>query len=94
MGKCYTYLSILNIDGTNLCLTDTGAKRGKLAPQGGESTILTNEECVCVPHMCAMEGFSPLWSGSRGLLKMEGRGILKDLIQGVGQLVLPQIPVV
>ena len=28
LGKCYAYQSILTIDGANLCLTDTGAKRG------------------------------------------------------------------
>ena len=28
MGKCYTYQNILTIDGTNIYLTDAGAKKG------------------------------------------------------------------
>ena len=48
---------------------------------------------MCGPPMCAM-GLGPLWSGSRSLPKMDGRGVLQDLIPYVGQLVLPQIPIV
>ena len=95
MGKCYTYQSILTADDINLCLTDTGAKRGEIVTlRGGEDHTYQSEECVCAHSPCVpCWVWGPLWSGSRGLLKMEGRGVLQDLIPGVGQLVISHIPV-
>ena len=63
-------------------VTDTNAK------QGGW------EECVCATMSAMGEGgLGPLSSGGGRLPKMEGRGVLQDLIPDVGQLVLPEIPV-
>ena len=42
MGQCYTYQSILTTDGTNICLIDTGTKRGEWALLWGR-TILTHK---------------------------------------------------
>ena len=45
------------------------------------------------PFVCAMVEVGPLSGGGIGVPEVEGRGVLKDLFQDVGQLVLPQVPV-
>ena len=89
MGKWCTFQSILTIDGTNLCPTDTGARRGKIGSlRGMGRTILTNVKSVCAP-LCAVEWLGPLWSAGRRLPKMEGRGVLWDFIPDAGNWYFP-----
>ena len=66
-------------------------KEGNWHPKG--RTILTNMKmCVC-PPMCVMGEVDLLWGDGKGLSKVEGWGILQDLIPDVEQLVLSRVPV-
>ena len=57
MGKFYAYQSILTTDCTNLCLTDTDAKRGEIGnpKKVREDHTCQWDECF-VASMCAMGG--------------------------------------
>ena len=86
--------NIFTIDGTNICMTDTGAKTwgGELAASGWR-TIPTNMKNVSVHPLCAMGEVGLLWGGGKGIPEVYGRGVQQDLIPDVGQLVTPWFPV-
>ena len=75
MAKCYTYQNILTKDGTNLCLTDTGAKKGRNWHSPGR-TIIINMKDVNVCPVCAMGELGPFWGGGKELPEVEGQGFL------------------
>ena len=76
MGKCYTYQNILTIDDTNLCLTDTGDKKGRIGTPRGKDHTYQYNECMCASPVCAMGEVSPSWDGGKGLPRVEGWGVL------------------
>ena len=57
MGKCYAYKNILTVDDYNLCLIDTGAKKGRTSTPWGEDHTYQYDECMCVPHLGQGEGW-------------------------------------
>ena len=79
MGKCYT---------TNLCLTDTDAKRVKIGMPRGR-TILTNMKNVCDPHVCHGE-VGPLWGDGRGLLEQLSEAQETIFARGPNFTVMPK----
>ena len=67
-------------------------QKGRTSTPWGEDHTYQYDECMCVPHLGQGEGW-PSLGGGKGLLEVEGQGVLQDLMLDVGQLVLSQVPV-
>ena len=91
-GKCYTYQTILTIDGTSLCMT-RGHNGSEIWHPLGEWTIPTNMKSVCTP--CHMVWWVRTHCGvvSVAITSDGKQGYLADPVSDVDELELAQVPV-